>query len=421
MKRNILVGGAWPYANGSLHIGHIAALLPGDVIARYHRAKGDFVVYVSGSDCHGTPISIRAAKEHVQPREIANTYHKNFKECFDKLNFTYSKYENTMLPFHEKYVSEFFAFLIDNGSLYEREVKQVFCEKCDKFLPDRYVNGICPVCGSDARGDQCDNCSSLLEPENLLNITCAICHDTPTLRPSKQLYLHIVRLKDALRSYVHTHGNWRSNAINESLKYIQSGLQDRAATRDINWGIDVPKAGYEDKRIYVWFEAVLGYLSMTKLYCEENGIDFSEFWQNSFHYYVHGKDNIPFHTIILPSLLMSCGNIHLPDMIISSEYVTLEGKKYQRAKIGLYGYHIYWKIMIRMLFDCFLLQMDQKLRIRIFRGVTSLLSLIVNSWVHTVILLIVHLYSSANTTMIFFITESWKLKFYVKSKCVMTR
>lgn len=327
MNKKIFVGGAWPYANGSLHIGHMAALVPGDVIARYHRANGDQVVYVSGSDSHGTPISIRATKEGVAPKDIALKYHGEFKECFEKLNFSYDKYGNTMQEDHESFVKKYFTKLIDNGSLYEKEIQQVFCECCNKFLPDRYVNGICPVCGSAARGDQCDACGSLLEPESLRDIVCAICGSKPVLRSSRQLYLNIVDHKEKLNEYVNMHTNWRANAINESVKYINSGLQDRAATRDIDWGIDVPKENFKNKKIYVWFEAVLGYLSMAESVCKEKGIDFVEFWENSYHYYVHGKDNIPFHTIILPSLLISNDNMHLPDMIVSSEYMTLEGRK----------------------------------------------------------------------------------------------
>lgn len=328
MKKNIFIGGAWPYANGSMHIGHVAALIPGDVLARYHRAKGDFVIFVSGSDCHGTPISIRANKEGVSPERIAQRYHEEFGSCFKRLNFSYNKYTSTMSQNHGKFVQYFFSKLIENGSLYEKEVKQVYCNSCQKFLPDRYVNGTCPICGADARGDQCDMCGSLLEPEQLKNIRCAICGNIPTLQPSSQLYLNITRFKDLLESYVEEHKNfWRQNAYNESKKYIQSGLQDRAATRDLDWGIHVPKEGYERKRIYVWFEAVLGYLSAAYEYCLENDIDFLGFWNNSFQYYVHGKDNIPFHTIILPSLLLSHGNLHLPDRIVSSEYMTLEGRK----------------------------------------------------------------------------------------------
>ena len=344
MNRKVFIGGAWPYANGSLHIGHMAALVPGDVLARYFRAKGDEVIYVSGSDCHGTPISVRANKEGVSPASIAQRYHDEFADCFKRMEFSYSEYSNTMDPYHEQFVKEFFEKLIENGQLYEKTINQVFCEKCNKFLPDRYVNGICPVCGAEARGDQCDSCGSLLEPEQLGNIRCAICGSSPVLRPSSQLYLNIIQHEAALREFVEKKVDiWRQNAWNESNKYLNSGLQDRAATRDIDWGIEVPQQGYEQKRIYVWFEAVLGYLSMAKKYCEKNGIDFLEFWQNSYHYYVHGKDNIPFHTIILPALLLASGENHLPDMIVSSEYMTLEGKKISTSKN--------WAIWIPYLLD----------------------------------------------------------------------
>ncbi|MBU3201951.1 methionine--tRNA ligase [Clostridium estertheticum] len=329
---NILIGGAWPYANGSMHIGHIAALLPGDVLARYFRLKGDSVIYVSGSDCHGTPISIRAKEEGISPQEIADKYHNEFCMCFDSLGFSYDYYTKTTTEYHKNFVEDFIKKLFDNGSLYEKETLQVYCEKCDKFLPDRYVDGICPICGSDARGDQCDNCGSLLEPEMLKEMRCSLCNSQPILKPSTQLYINIIRLQKELTEYVYCHKDWRTNAQNLSRRYIEEGLQDRAITRDLDWGTDVPVAGYKNKKIYVWIDAVLGYLSACKKFCENKQIDFYEFWNSSQHYYVHGKDNIPFHTIILPSLLLSYGNLHLPDEIISSEYVTLEGKKISTSK-----------------------------------------------------------------------------------------
>jgi methionyl-tRNA synthetase len=179
---NVLIGGAWPYANGSLHLGHIAALLPGDVIARYYRAKGDEVLYVSGSDCHGTPISIRAKQENVQPGEITGKYHKEFKYCFDKLGFSYDYYSRTDDEYHKKEIQNIIKTLYSEGFIYEKEIEQLYCEHCKQFLPDRYVEGICPVCGSKARGDQCDACQTILDPLDLNNRKCKLCGSEPVIK-----------------------------------------------------------------------------------------------------------------------------------------------------------------------------------------------------------------------------------------------
>lgn len=327
--RNILIGGAWPYANGSLHIGHIAGLLPGDVLARYHRAIGDHVYFVSGSDCHGTPVAIRARQEGRTPREISDYYHEEFVECFDRLGFSYDVYTKTSAEEHKEFVREFHQKLYESSYVYEKEAPQAYCEGCDTFLADRFVLGKCPKCGNDARGDQCDACGTVLEPESLAEPVCAVCGKPISFRNSKHLYIAITELEAELRELVDQHPKWRKNAIAFTNTYIKEGLRDRALTRDLEWGIKVPKEGYEDKTIYIWAENVLGYLSASKAAAEARGADFSELWgKEARHYYVHGKDNIPFHTIILPSLLLANGgNWHLPDQIVSSEYLTLEGKK----------------------------------------------------------------------------------------------
>ena len=326
---NILIGNAWPYANGSLHIGHIAALLPGDVLARYHRAKGDTVFFVSGSDCHGTPVAIRARQENKTPGEISDMYHDEFTECFDRLGFSYDLYSKTSGEAHKEFVKQYHKKLYDGGYVYEKSSQQAYCGTCRQFLPDRFVKGTCPNCGENARGDQCEACGSVLEPENLLDARCSICGDSPELRPSDHLYLAVTRMKDELESYVESHKSWRKNAYEMSKRYIDEGLRDRSLTRDLDWGIDVPKEGYEGKKIYIWAENVLGYVSDCFVLCRQSGLDFESFWNSSRQYYVHGKDNIPFHTIILPSLLLGRTDtkLKLPDEIISSEYLTLEGRK----------------------------------------------------------------------------------------------
>ena len=327
--RNILIGGAWPYANGSLHIGHIAGLLPGDVLARYHRAIGDQVYFVSGSDCHGTPVAIRARQENKTPREISDFYHEEFVECFEKLGFSYDVYTKTSAPEHKQFVQEFHEKLYESVYVYEKEAPQVYCETCETFLADRFVLGKCASCGADARGDQCDACGTVLEPEHLLEPVCAVCGNPVTFRDSRHLYIAISKLERELRDLAENHPGWRKNAIAFTNRYIEEGLRDRALTRDLEWGIRVPKGGYEEKTIYIWAENVLGYLSAAKLAADARKADFQELWgEEAKHYYVHGKDNIPFHTIILPALLLANGDgWHLPDQIVSSEYLTLEGRK----------------------------------------------------------------------------------------------
>ena len=330
----ILIGGAWPYANGSLHIGHIAGLLPADVIARYYRAKGETVYYVSGSDCHGTPVVIRAKQENKTPKQVSDFYHDEFVNCFNKLGFSYDFYTKTSTVEHKEFVKEFHQKLYLSEYIYEKTSPQAFCNKCNSFLTDRFVFGKCPNCLSEARGDQCDSCGYVLEPENLIQPRCAVCGSDITFKDSTHLYIAISKLEKQLKNYINSHKNWRKNAISFSNKYIDEGLQDRAITRNLEWGIDVPKKDYEDKKIYIWAENVLGYLSASKVLADSRNESFEDIWgENAKHYYVHGKDNIPFHTIILPSLLICNGSgYHLPDEIISSEYLTLEGSKISTSR-----------------------------------------------------------------------------------------
>lgn len=343
--KNILIGGAWPYANGSLHIGHIAGLLPGDVLARYHRAAGDNVYFVSGSDCHGTPVGIRAKKEGKSPREISDFYHEEFKESFKKLGFSYDVYTKTSSEEHKDFVRDFHKKLYQGKYVYEKEVPQAYCRTCRTFLADRFVTGKCPVCREFTRGDQCDACGAVLEPETLTNPCCALCESPISFLNSTHLYIALSRLEGQLRNLVDTHPQWRKNAVTFTNRYIEEGLRDRALTRDLNWGIPVPKEGYENKTIYIWAENVLGYLSASKIAADKEQESFEELWgENSWHYYVHGKDNIPFHTIILPGLLLANDEKwHLPDQIVSSEYMTLEGRKISTSQ----NYAIFVKDLLK--------------------------------------------------------------------------
>ena len=327
----IFIGGAWPYANNSLHVGHLAALLPGDVIARYYRSKGEEVIYVSGTDCHGTPITKRAKKENIDPSVIADYYHSEFKKCFDALNFSYDLYSKTSSDFHKNKVQELFK------QIYKKIEKQDYCPKCQEFLSDREIEGICPYCGGKAKGDQCDNCLRPLNANELLDKHCSHCSSNTVLKDNNHLVFALSRFQETINNLVlNNQDKWRLTAINETNKYLQSGLIDRDATRQLSWGVDTPIEGYEDKKIYVWIEAVLGYLTAGMQVAKENNIDFFEFMKKGSDlktYYIHGKDNIPFHTVIFPSLLMALnGNIALPDYIISSEYVNFNDEKISKSK-----------------------------------------------------------------------------------------
>ena len=333
------------HANYHLHVGHIAALLPGDILAKYYRGNGDNVIYVSGSDCHGTPITERAKKEGKFPEEIASYYHNDFKETFDELGFEFDEYSNTMSDYHKEFVEKQFKKLMENGYIYEKEVEQDYCEECDSFLSDREIVGVCPHCAGTSTGDQCEQCGASLDSTEVLDKHCKKCGSETILRNNKHLYFELSAFSDELQELINRNrGTWRNNAIGEAQKYIDMGLVDRATTRQLNWGVPVPVKGYEDKRIYVWIEAVLGYLSVAKEVCEKRGIDFDQFMSkdnpNLLTYYAHGKDNITFHTTIYPALLMSLkNNYRLPDYILSSAYVKFNNEKMSKSKGNLISAH----------------------------------------------------------------------------------
>jgi methionyl-tRNA synthetase len=330
----ILIGGAWPYANGSLHIGRLAALLPGDVLARYHRLKGDEVVFVSGSDCYGTPVAFRAQTEGVAPEEICGRYHREFSECFERLGFSYDRYGLTHEEGHRSFAEAFHCRLYQSPYVLEKTLKEAWCPACGRFLPDRFVKGICPVCGEEARGDQCDSCGKVLDAESLHAPVCSLCGQAARFRETKHLFIDLPTLREPLESFLAAHPGWRRNARTFTRRYLDEGLRQRALTRDLDWGVPVPREGYEDKRIYIWAENVLGYLSQSAQVCRERGLELKELWgENAKHYYIHGKDNIPFHTIILPALLIAHGGgWRLPDEIVSCEYLTLEGRKFSTSR-----------------------------------------------------------------------------------------
>lgn len=327
----IFIGGAWPYANGSLHLGHVAALLPGDILARYYRQKGEKVLYVSGSDCNGTPISIRANQENTTTESIANRYHEEFVECFQKLGFSYDLYTRTDAKHHHKSVQSIFLKLLENGYLYKKTIDQAYCETDQQFLPDRFVEGLCPNCGAKARGDQCDNCSAILDPLDLIDKRCKICGDQPIIKETEHFYFSFSQFQKKLETFVEKaqqENSWRENAISLTTRYLKEGIPDRAVTRDLPNGVEVPIPGFEGKKIYVWIEAVAGYLTASIEWAKQNHENIEDWWnKDTISYYIHGKDNIPFHSVIWPAILMGLNNSALPTHIVSNEYLTLEKRK----------------------------------------------------------------------------------------------
>ena len=331
MSKKVLIGGAWPYANSSLHLGHLAALISGDFLKRYHRILGDDVLYISGTDCHGTPITERALKEGISPDIIADKYHKEFKEVFEKMNFDYDIYTKTSDEYHKRKVQEIFLKIYDNGYIYPKKSLQPFCEKCNKFESDRELEIICPNCGNITKGDQCD-CGYIPTEEDLVDAKCRICGSKTIQKENTHLYLALSKLQKQIEKYVEKNEkNWRIASKNETEKFLKEGLIDRAVTRDLPYGIEIP-----NKRMYVWVEAVLGYITATMKICEERNISWEDYWKESENlkmYMCHGKDNIPFHTMILPGLLLALDeNYHLPDIMVASQYVNIDSEKISKSK-----------------------------------------------------------------------------------------
>lgn len=335
-KRNVLIGGAWPYANSSLHLGHLAALISGDFLKRYHELLGDNVLYVSGTDCHGTPITERAKSENITPKDIAEKYHNEFKSIFEKMNFSYDLYTKTYDEYHKKHVEEMFFKMYQNKYIYPKKNSQPYCEHCGKFEADRELELICPNCGLVTKGDQCD-CGYVPNEDDLIGATCRECGNKTVQKENTHLYIALSKFQSQIEQYVkEKQKNWRIASINETEKYLKEGLKDRAVTRDLSWGVDIPVEGFKDKKMYVWIDAVLGYVTATQKICEEKGLNWEDFWKednNIKMYMCHGKDNITFHTIILPALLMAMEeNYHLPDVMVATQYLNINSEKISKSK-----------------------------------------------------------------------------------------
>jgi methionyl-tRNA synthetase len=342
----ILITAALPYANGYLHLGHLAgAYLPADMYARFQRLMGKSVLFLCGSDEHGVAITVSADAEKTTPTEIIDRYHPDNASAFTSFGMSFDHYSRTSLPIHHDTAKDFFSSFHSHKILHEKNEKQLYCLKDAMFLADRYVEGTCPVCGNEeARGDQCEQCGSWLNQTELKDATCRLCGSTPEVRSTQHWYFPLNEYQDRLKSYIaerDTRDGWRENVKRYCESWFTAGLQERAVTRDISWGVSVPVQGYEQKVIYVWFDAVLGYISAGKEWAAEQGKpdEWRRFWQNEDTKYVAfiGKDNIVFHCIVFPAMLMAWNDNEssryvLPENVPANEFLNLEGEKFSKSR-----------------------------------------------------------------------------------------
>ena len=332
--KKILVAVAWPYASGSRHLGHLAgAYLPPDIFARYHRALGNDVLMVSGSDVHGTPITVRADEEGKAPEEIVDRYHREFVQNWEDLGIRYDLYTTTGTDTHRQVTQDFFMKLLDNGYLYRQMTEQFFDDEAGRFLPDRYVEGTCPYCGFvHARGDQCDNCGRTLDPTDLIDPKSKLTGNTPVLRQTEHYYWKLSAFQEPLLEWLRTRQGWRPHVLNFAIGMVEDGLHDRAFTRDLEWGIPLPVDDLgPGKTIYVWWEALMGYFSAPQEWARLAGEPdaWKAWWEDpdAESYYFIGKDNIPFHAVYWPALLMGYGGLNLPTDVPSNQFVTFGGEQ----------------------------------------------------------------------------------------------
>ncbi len=329
-----LVTAALPYANGPVHIGHLAGVyVPADIYTRYLRLKGEDVVFVGGSDEHGVPITIKAKKEGVTPQDIVDRYHKIIKDSFKGLGISFDIYSRTTSKIHEQTASDFFRKLYDKGEFVEKTTKQLYDEEAHQFLADRYVIGTCPHCGFDhAYGDQCEACGTSLNATDLINPKSAITGNVPVLRETKHWYMPLDKWEPALRKWIlEDHKEWKPNVYGQCKSWLDEHLQPRAVTRDLDWGIPVPVKGAEGKVLYVWFDAPIGYISNTKELLPDT---WEKYWKSKDTRIIHfiGKDNIVFHCLIFPAMLMADGSYQLPENVPANEFLNLEGDKISTSR-----------------------------------------------------------------------------------------
>jgi methionyl-tRNA synthetase len=338
---------ALPYTNGPIHIGHLAGVyVPADIYARYLRLKGKDVLFVCGSDEHGVAISMRARKEGKTPQQIIDHYHGLIKTSFEDFGISFDHYGRTSDPIHHQTASDFFKKLHQQGDFVEQTTDQLYDEEAQQFLADRFVVGTCPKCGhTEAYGDQCEACGSSLNATDLIDPKSTLSGSTPTLKATKHWFLPLERYQNFLEEWIlkgHA-DDWKPNVYGQVKSWLDDGLKPRAVTRDLDWGIPVPVAGGENKVLYVWFDAPIGYISATKAWAEANGKDWKPYWQDSDTELVHfiGKDNIVFHCIIFPAMLKAEGSYVLPENVPANEFLNLEGQKLSTSKNWAVWLHEY--------------------------------------------------------------------------------
>jgi len=338
-NKKYLVTSALPYANGDLHIGQIAgAYLPADVFVRFLRLLDKEVIYICGTDEHGAPISIKAEAENRKPRQIVDKYHKIIEKGFKGLGIDFDNFSGTATKTNTELSQKFFLNLYKKGYIRKKNSKQFYCEDCGRFLSDRYVEGICPNCGAaGARGDQCDTCGTLVETLELEEPVCKICGSTPIVKKTTHWYLDLPKFENKLKNWLENKNYWKENVLNFIMGWIKQGLRERDITRDLDWGVPVPLEEAKDKVLYVWFDAPIGYISSTKEWAKKIGQPekWKEYWQNPHTKIIHflGKDNIPFHTIIWPSMLMEQDETYnLPYDVPANEYLNIKGEKISTSR-----------------------------------------------------------------------------------------
>ena len=340
--KRVLITSALPYANGPVHIGHLAGVyVPSDIYARYQRLRGRDVISVCGSDEHGVPITIKARKEGITPQDVVDRYHAIIKDAFQRLGMSFDIYSRTSSPTHRTTASDFFRKLYDEGKFIEQTSEQYYDEEAKTFLADRYIVGTCPRCQSEgAYGDQCEKCGSTLSPDELINPTSKLSGSTPVKKPTKHWYLPLDQYDAFLREWIlEGHKEWKSNVYGQCKSWLDTGLQPRAVSRDLDWDIPVPVEGKEGKVLYVWFDAPIGYISATK----DLTPDWEKYWKDDQTKMVHfiGKDNIVFHCIVFPSMLKAHGDYILPENVPANEFLNLEGDKISTSKNWAVWLHEY--------------------------------------------------------------------------------
>ncbi len=337
--KKFLITSALPYANGPLHLGHLAgAYLPGDIFARYCRLKKRNVIYICGTDEHGVPITITAEREKKTPQQVVDFYYEIIKSGFERFGMSFDNFSRTSLKIHHQTSQQFFLKLYEKGYMDKNEVQQFYCQHDNIFLADRYIEGECPYCHyPEARGDQCENCGKWLEPPQLINPKCKICSNEPVIRDTFHYFFKLSKFQKQLQEWINSKLGWRDNVVNFCNNWFAEGLEDRAVTRNLKWGVPVPLKGSRDKVLYVWFEAPIGYISSTKEWAEKIGQPnlWKDYWldpdnTNLIHFI--GKDNIVFHAIIFPAMLLGDGDYVLPENIPANEFLNIKGLKFSTSR-----------------------------------------------------------------------------------------